>query len=476
MDEDRYPAYLAGEPYGPNADLEVFDKYTGQVAARCALADAGAIERAIAAAAGAAGPMRRMKAYQRRAVLEHCIRRFRQRSDELARWLCIEAGKPIRDARGEVARLVDTFSIAADEAVRPGGQVLTMDISARGGGHRGMYKRVPVGPCALISPFNFPLNLAAHKVAPAIAAGCPFILKPASATPIGALLIGQALAETDLPPGAFSILPARHEDARPLVSDDRLKLLSFTGSPEVGWGLKAKAGMKKVVLELGGNAACIIDAGTDIEDCIERVIFGAFYQSGQSCISVQRLLVHTSLYEPFRERLVEKARSLRSGDPKLEETFIGPIISDAEADRIERWIHEAVDAGAKLLCGGGREGRIIEAAVLEDVPPDADAACREMFGPVVNIERFDDFDEALGRANDSRYGIQAGVFTRDIDKAMRAWDELEVGGVLINEVPAWRIDHMPYGGVKESGIGREGVPWAIEHLTEPKLLVIRDRE
>ena len=473
-DESR-PCYLASEPFAPNEDLEVTDKYTGAVAARVPLVDAAVVERAIAAAAEAAAPMRRMKAYERQAVLEHCIARFRERFEELAALLCVEAGKPIRDARGEVARLIDTFRIAAEAAVRLGGEVLPLDISPRGAGHRGMWKQVPVGPCALISPFNFPLNLAAHKVAPAIAAGCPFVLKPASLTPLGAMIIGETLAETDLPRGAFSILPCRHGDAERLVTDDRMKLLSFTGSPEVGWKLKAKAGMKHVVLELGGNAACIVDADADIEDCLDRVMFGAFYQSGQSCISVQRLIVHERIYEAFRNRLIERTRALVSGDPKDEDTFIGPIIADAEADRIESWIREAVEQGARLLCGGNRSGRIIEATVLEDVPDEAAASCREVFGPVVNLERFSEFEGALRRVNDSRYGIQAGVFTRDIHKAMQAWDELEVGGVLINEVPAWRIDHMPYGGVKESGIGREGVPWAIEHMTEPRMLVVRDR-
>ena len=284
MLQESYPFYVGNRPETPNTDLAVTDKYTGEVATRVAMADAATIDRAIGLAAAAAEPMREMAAYQRQDVLNHCVRRFQERFDELAMSLCIEAGKPLKDSRGEVSRLIDTFRIAAEEAVRIGGEVLPMDISARARGYSGMWKRVPIGPCSFISPFNFPLNLAAHKVAPAIAAGCPFVLKPASRTPIGALIIGETLAETDLPEGAFSILPCRRDGADLFTVDDRLKLLSFTGSPAVGWALKARAGKKKVILELGGNAACIVDADADIADAVQRIIIGAFYQSGQSCI------------------------------------------------------------------------------------------------------------------------------------------------------------------------------------------------
>jgi len=473
MLKENYPYYLGSEPVLANADLEVTDKFTGEVATRVALADSGAIELGIEAACSAAEPMRRLAAYERQAVLGHCVRRFEERAGELAASLCIEAGKPIRDARGEVGRLIDTFRIAAEEAVRIHGEVLPMDISARAASYTGMWKRVPVGPCSFISPFNFPLNLVAHKVAPAIAAGCPFVLKPASLTPVGALIIGEVLAETDLPAGAFSILPCRRDGADLFTTDERLKLLSFTGSPEVGWALKARAGKKKVVLELGGNAACIVDADADIADAVERNLVGAFYQSGQSCIGVQRLLVHESVYDEFKERFVARTRQLALGDPKDEDTFIGPIISDRSAKRIERWIGEAITRGATLLCGGGRHGRLVEATVLEGVPRDAQVSCEEVFGPVVLLEPFADFDEALAVVNDSAYGLQAGVFTRDVYKVQRAWDELEVGGVIIGDVPSWRVDHMPYGGVKDSGLGREGVRFAIEDMTEIRLLVLR---
>jgi len=336
-----------------------------------------------------------------------------------------------------------------------------------------MWKRVPIGPCSFISPFNFPLNLAAHKVAPALAAGCPFVLKPASLTPIGALVIGEVLAETDLPRGAFSILPCTRAGAARFTEDERLKLLSFTGSPGVGWDLKAKAGKKPVVLELGGNAAVIVDEDADLDDAIERIVFGAFYQSGQSCIGVQRIIVHSSLYNSFRTALVEKTRALVSGDPKLESTFIGPMISEKEATRLQGWVEAAVEAGATLLCGGTRDGAMLEATLLEDVPGGQDVVMQEAFGPVAVLSTFDDFDSALAEVNDSVFGLQAGIFTRDLYKAHAAWDRLEVGGVVIGDVPSWRVDHMPYGGVKDSGLGREGVKFAIEDMTEVRLMVIR---
>jgi acyl-CoA reductase-like NAD-dependent aldehyde dehydrogenase len=470
---ESYPYYLANEPEAPNQDLEVLDKFSGHVATRVALADDAAIDRAIAAAVDATEPMARMGAYERKAVLEHCVARFKERADELAMALCIEAGKPIKDSRGEVTRLIDTFQIAAEESVRITGEVLPLDISPRARGYSGMWKRVPIGPCSFISPFNFPLNLAAHKVAPAIAAGCPFVLKPASLTPIGALVIGEVLAETDLPKGAFSVLPCSRTGAARFTEDERLKLLSFTGSPGVGWDLKAKAGKKPVVLELGGNAAVIVDEDADLADAVERIVFGAFYQSGQSCIGVQRIIVHAGIYEDFKTRLIEATRALRSGDPKDESTFIGPMISDKEAKRLHGWIESAVGAGATLLCGGEREGAMLEATLLENVAAGQDVVCQEAFGPVAILSTFEDFDAALDEVNDSVFGLQAGIFTRDLYKAQEAWNRLEVGGVVIGDVPSWRVDHMPYGGVKESGLGREGVKFAIEDMTEVRLLVIR---
>lgn len=474
MLQDSYPFYLANQARSPNADLEVIDKYSGELATRVAMADGETIDCAIDAAQSAARPMREMKAHERQAVLQHCVQRFGERAEELAVSLCIEAGKPIKDARGEVTRLIDTFRIAAEESVRQYGEVMPLEISPRAAGYSGMWKPVPIGPCSFISPFNFPLNLAAHKVAPALAVGCPFMLKPASLTPIGALIIGEVLAETDLPAGAFSILPCRRDGADLFTSDDRLKLLSFTGSPAVGWDLKARAGKKPVVLELGGNAACIVAADADIEDAIARNVHGGYYQSGQSCIGVQRIFVHRDVYEQFRDDFVAQVAALKPGNPMDEDSFIGPIISDKECSRIETWVAEAVAAGARVLTGGGRlEHNIYQATVLEEVPKDAKVYREEVFGPVTLLAPFDDFDQALEMVNDSAFGLQAGVFTRDIGRIQKAWDQLEVGGVCINEVPSWRVDHMPYGGVKDSGLGREGIRWAMRDMSEPRLLVIR---
>lgn len=475
MLKERYPYYLANTPVQANADLEVRDKYSGAVAARVAMPDAAAIEQAIAAAVAAEAPMRKLPPYARQQVLEHCVTSFRQRQEELAQALCIEAGKPIKDARGEVTRLIDTFKVAAEEAVRIDGEVLNLEISRRAQGYRGFTKRVPIGACSFITPFNFPLNLVAHKVAPAIAAGCPFVLKPSEKTPIGALIIGEVLAETDLPAGAFSVLPVIGDKAAPFVQDERLKLLSFTGG-QIGWKLKAQAGRKKVVLELGGNAACIVDAdqGERLDFVVERMVFGAFYQSGQSCIGVQRILVHASLYEEFKRRFVERTRALKAGDPKDESVFLGPMIDEAAARRLHDWIEEARTRGARVLCGGGRKGNMLEATVLEDVPRDANVSCREAFGPVALLAPFDDFDAALAAVNDSDYGLQAGVFSNDLGHAMRAWDELVAGGVVVGDVPSFRVDNMPYGGVKLSGLGREGIRYAIEDMTEQRLLVLRD--
>jgi acyl-CoA reductase-like NAD-dependent aldehyde dehydrogenase len=470
-----YPLYLANEPVQPNTDLPVTDKYSGEVATRVALATPDIIDKAIDAAVAAAPAMAQMASYERQAVLAHCVERFGERREELALALCVEAGKPIRDSRGEVGRLIDTFRIAAEESVRMTGEVQPLDISARARGYQGIWKRVPIGPCSFISPFNFPLNLAAHKIAPALAVGCPFVMKPASRTPLGALIIGEVLAETDLPRGAFSILPASRDGADLFTVDDRLKLLSFTGSPAVGWDLKAKAGRKKVVLELGGNAAVIVDRDADLEDAAERIIFGAFYQSGQSCIGVQRIIIHADIYERLRDMLVERSKALVCGDPKDEATFIGPMIDEGEARRLDGWVQEAVAAGATLLCGGHREGAMLDATLLEAVPHGAKVRNEEAFGPVAILSTFSDFEAALDEVNDSKFGLQAGVFTDSFEQVMRAWDRLEVGGVVVGDVPSYRVDNMPYGGVKDSGLGREGVRFAMEDMTEIRNLVIRRR-
>jgi len=474
MSVKALPYYLANEAVFANEDLEVMDKHTGEVAWRVAQADDAIVDQAVAAAVQAARPMAELPAHRRRDALLHCVERFREREEELIEVLIVEGGKVRRDAKGEVTRLIETFQVAAEEATRIGGEVIPMDISPRSEKFSGMWKRVPIGPVSLITPFNFPYNLVAHKIAPAIAAGCPFILKPAGKTPVGSLLLGEILAECDLPQGAFSILCVDRDSASRFTEDDRLKMLSFTGSDLVGWKLKAKAGKKPVVMELGGNAACLVDQDADIDDAVGRVVFGGFYQSGQSCVAVQRVLVHDDIYDEFSKKLCQKVGDLPGGDPRDEDTWIGPLITEDDAKRVVDWITEAVDAGGKLLVGGEREGSIVRPAVVENPPSDSKLREEEVFGPVVTLERFSDFDAALEAINDSRYGLQAGLFIRDISKINKAWNRLEVGGVIINDVPSFRVDHMPYGGVKDSGLGREGIRYAIEDMTEIRLLAIRD--
>ena len=471
MLKETYPYYLAGRAVQPNTDLVVTNKYTGEPACRVALADPAAIDAGIGAVAEAFELTRRMPGYQRQAILDHVVKRVTERHEELAKALCIEAGKPIRDARGEVTRLIDTFRIAAEESVKIQGEYLALDISQRAAGYQGMWRRFPIGPCSFISPFNFPLNLVAHKIAPAIAVGCSFVLKPASATPIGALILGEILAETDWPPAAFSILPCRRDGAGLFSTDERLKLLSFTGSPEAGWALKAKAGKKKVILELGGNAACVVDEGTDLEYAADRIIIGAFYQSGQSCISVQRIYGHESIYDTLKQLLVERIGKLKAGDPLDEDTFLGPMITEGDARRIEEWTAEAVEAGAKVICGGKRDGVFFEATLLENVRPDLRISAVEAFAPVAVMAPFGDFKAVCREVNNSVYGLQAGVFTPLLDHAWYAYEVLDVGGVVINDIPSLRVDNMPYGGVKNSGLGREGVRFAMEDMTEIKMLV-----
>ncbi len=472
MLNETYPYYLANNPMQPNTDLVVTNKYTSEPATRVALADSATIDKAIAASVEAFDEMRKMPAYKRQDVLNHVVKRVAERHEELSKVLCIEAGKPIRDARGEVTRLIDTFRVAAEEAVRITGEYLPLDISARADGYESMWRRFPIGPCSFISPFNFPLNLVAHKVAPAIAMGCTFVLKPASRTPIGALILGEILAETDLPLGAFSILPCSRDGADLFTTDDRFKLLSFTGSPDVGWKLKARAGKKKVVLELGGNAACIVDADADLDFAADRLTIGAFYQSGQSCIGVQRIIVHENIYDDLKAKLADRANKLIAGDPLNEETFLGPMITENDAKRMEEWVSEAVEGGAKVVCGGKRDGVFYAATILENVDPKNRISCIEAFGPVAVMQPFSNFKKAIEIANDSIYGLQAGVFTKNIDHAMYAYNELEVGGVVINDVPSIRVDNMPYGGVRDSGLGREGVKFAMEDMSEIKLLVM----
>lgn len=437
------------------------------------------LEAALAAAERAAPAARALTSQQRADVCAAVARGIIARREELAQSICDEAGKPITDAQAEVERAALCFELAAAEAPRVAreGHLLPMDLRPQGRGRLGITQRVPIGPIAAISPFNFPLNLAVHKVAPALAAGCPVILKPASQTPTPALRLAEIIAETPWPKEALSVLPATRAAADVLITDPRCKLLTFTGSGAVGWDLRARAGHKRVVLELGGNAAVIIDetvTSADLETIVPKLIYGAFSYAGQKCISIQRIYVvdrDGGRYAELSERLVAATRALRVGDPRDPTVIVGPMIDESNARRVEAWISEATAAGARLLCGGGRQGAVVPPTVLADVPPDARVACDEIFGPVCNLDRVASFDAAVRAVNASRYGLQAALFTRDLGHALRAFDELEVGAVILNEAPSFRIDHMPYGGVKESGLGREGIRNAIEDMTEVRLLV-----
>ncbi|OAE25968.1 hypothetical protein AXG93_1712s1480 [Marchantia polymorpha subsp. ruderalis] len=470
-----YPMYLANRAMTPNSQLEVINKYTNKVAARCAMASPADIHNAVAAAEKALPAMAAMASYERKAVLEKVVDEVKARFEEFAHALCVEAGKPIRDSRGEVQRLIDTFTIAAEESVRIYGEYAPLDISERCKGYQSLVRRFPIGPVSMISPFNFPLNLAAHKIAPALAVGCPFVLKPASRTPLGALLLGEILSRCNLPEGAFSILPCSRDAADLFVTDDRFKLLSFTGSPTIGWDMKARAGKKKVVLELGGNAACVVeDIVPDLETIVERIIHGAFYQSGQSCISVQRVYIREELYETVSSALVAKASTLVKGDPSDEKTFIGPLISESDAKRIEGWVNEAVKGGARVLTGGKRDGAFYDATILEDVSPEAQVHTEEVFGPTMELASYKDYKTAIANVNQSKFGLQAGVFVADLNKAFYAFEQLDVGGVCINDAPSMRIDSQPYGGVKDSGLGREGVRYAMEDMTELRVMLLRN--
>lgn len=432
------------------------------------------VERAIAAATRAFGEYSRWPAHRRAALCAQVADGIRVRREALARRIVEEAKKPIQYARAEVDRAVQTFSFAADEARRLGGEVVPLDAAPGSEGRLGVVLRVPRGPLSAITPFNFPLNLAAHKIAPALACGATVVHKPAPETPMTAIDLARIIAEAGAPPGVLNVVPCAHEDAAPLVEDERVRVLSFTGSAAVGWALRARAGTKQVVLELGGNAAVILESDADLEAAVPRLVTGAFAYAGQICISVQRIYAHEALYDRFvRDFVAATERLAVVGDPAREDVMVGPLIRTRDADRVESWIEEARRAGARVLTGGTRQGDTIAPTILADVPPDARVSCEEVFGPVMVVAKVRDLDEALARVNDSPYGLQAGIYTRDVAKLMKAFRALQVGAVVHDDVPTYRADHMPYGGTKRSGLGREGLKYAIEEITEPRLLVLR---
>src|SRR5271169_6774625 len=455
--------------------VDVRSPYDGTLVAHVHQGRRQHAEAAIAAAVKAFGTTRRLPAFERQRVLRQIATGIHDRKDEFSRTLALEAGKPIKSARTEVDRAVFVFNIAAEETVRAYGEYLPLDWQQSTVGRWGIVKRFPLGPIAGITPFNFPLNLVAHKVAPAIAAGCSMVLKPAPQTPLCSLLLAECVQQAGWPDGGLNVLPLSNDDASLLVTDERIKLISFTGSVPVGWDIKRRAGKKKVALELGGNAGAIVHGDTDLNYAAERCITGGFGYAGQTCISVQRILVEQSVYGKFTDLLVEGVKILKTGDPMEESTDIGPLIRESDAIRVTSWIEEAVRAGARLLCGGGRKGSVVDPVVLTGTKPDMKVNCQEVFGPVVTVEPYQNFEEALRRINNSNYGLQAGLFTRDVKLLFQAYDELEVGALIAGDMPSFRIDQMPYGGMKDSGLGREGLRYAIEEMTEPKLLVMNLR-
>ena len=466
---------LGGERVETGETVEIRSPYDGAPVALVHRAGPAEVERAIAGAVEAFETTRHLPAWRRSEILQAVSDAIAARRDELARTIALEAGKPIKTARIEVERASFTFRVAAEEAKRIYGEIVPLDWLPGNDGRVGHVRRVPLGPIVGISPFNFPLNLVAHKVAPALAAGNPIVLRPASQTPVSSLKLAEIVLEAGWPANGIAVVPCSVDVARPLVEDDRVKLLTFTGSPAVGWGLKTRAGRKRVTLELGGNAAVIVNDDADVAYAAERVAWGGFAYAGQACIAVQRVYVHESVYDAFAGELVRRVEALSVGDPLDEATDVGPLIDAGAVDRVEEWIDEAVAAGATVRTGGGREGSLWHPTVLEGVPEDVRANCDELFAPVVTLGRFSDVSEAISAAGRSEFGLQAGIFTNDLRVIDEAFDRIDVGGLMVNDVSTYRIDHMPYGGVKSSGSGREGLRYAIEEMSELKLLTFNRR-
>ncbi|HEY5627806.1 MAG TPA: aldehyde dehydrogenase family protein [Nitrospira sp.] len=469
------PFLIGGQWRQGDTVAPVHDPFTGKLLAEVFQASQADADAAIRSTVEAAKPMAALPSHARYNLLQRIAGALHDRREEFARLMTAEAGKPITDARREVSRAVQTFTVAAEEAKRIPGDVIPLDWTPGTDSHLGILRRFPIGPILGITPFNFPLNLVAHKVAPALAAGNPILIKPAPQTPLTALLLGEVVTEAGIPPGGLNVLPCDNSVAEQLVVDHRFALLSFTGSAAVGWSLKAKCGKKKVVLELGGNAGVIVEPDADLDLAAQRCAIGGFGYAGQTCISVQRIFAHHSIADLFTTKLLLQVARLKAGDPSDDATVVGPLIDQQAASRIETWISEAVSQGARVLLGGKRMGSVVEATVLSNVTPTMKVSCQEAFGPIVAVSSYRRFEEAIQALNGSDYGLQAGLFTQDVDKVFHAFRHLEVGAVLANEIPTFRADHMPYGGVKDSGVGREGVRASIEEMTEPRLLVMNLR-
>jgi glyceraldehyde-3-phosphate dehydrogenase (NADP+) len=473
----EYPFWVGGKWQKSGYKEEIRNPYNGEVVGVLHIATKDHLAAAIESAEKAFQESRNLPRYRRAEVLSDIAAQIRQRKEEMTRLIVSEAGKPWQYAAGEVDRAISTFTIAAEETKRLSGEAIPMDWTPTGEGYWGVSKRFPVGPIAAISPFNFPINLVAHKMAPCLAAGCTMVLKPPPQAPLTSLLLGEivesALNNAKFPEGMVNILPCPVDVAEAMITDERIKMLSFTGSAKVGWYLKSRAGKKRVLLELGGNAGGIVHDDADLDWAAQRLAVGAFAYAGQVCISVQRIYIQELIYDRFLARFLEAVKSLKVGDPMDPKTVVGPLIDKASADRVKSWIEEAKGKGAKVLMGGGRKENIIEPTVISNVTSDMKVNCEEVFGPVVTVSSYFDFHEAVQAVNGSVYGLQAGVFTKDTKRVMDAFQNLEVGGIIANDYPTFRVDHMPYGGMKDSGLGREGVKYAMEAMTEIKLLVMR---
>ncbi len=466
---------IDGQQHKSNDAIEVRSPYDDSLVAIVHRAGPAEIEKAIASAVTAFEITRKLPTWKRSEVLEKVSDAIMAHKEELARVIAFEAGKPIKAARAEVERASFTFKVASEETRRIYGEIVPLDWLPGNEGRTAQIRRVPRGPVVGIAPFNFPLNLVAHKVAPALAAGNSIILRPASQTPISALKLAELILEAGWPAGGIAVIPCKTKDANPLVEDDRIKLLTFTGSPAVGWELKRRAGQKFVTLELGGNAGNIIHNDADIPYAASRVAWGGFSYAGQSCISVQRVYIHADRYDEFVAELLPKVKALKVGNPMDEATDIGPVIDKGAADRLEVWLDEAKAGGAEILTGGVREGNVWQPTVLGSMRPDMKLSCQEAFGPVVGLYRYTDVHEAIRAVDDSEFGLQAGIFTNDWRLVEEAFENIEVGGLMVNDVSTFRIDHMPYGGAKASGSGREGLRYAIEEMTEMRLLTFNRR-
>ncbi len=454
----------------PHAE-QILSPFDQRVLAHVCQAGEREIAKVLQSTTQAFSLLKDIPAHAKAKALQQIAFSLQRRREEFAKTISDESGKPITDARREVDRAIQTFVVASEESKRIPGEVIPMDVSPGMENYSGMLRRFPIGPVLGITPFNFPLNLVAHKVAPCLAAGNPIVIKPAPQTPLTALLLGELIQETDLPAGSLDVVPCSNALAEKLVEASNFHALSFTGSAPVGWMLKAKAGKKRVLLELGGNAGVVIEPDADIDVAVQRCVAGGFGYAGQTCISVQRVYAHESIYETVVGKCIDRVRTVVVGDPAHEQTVVGPLIDESAAERVEAWVNEAVSQGAKIRIGGTRQGATMMPTVLTDVSPHMKVSCQEVFGPVITVMPYREFNEALTLLNDSDYGLQAGVFTQNMSKIFQAFQQLEVGTVLANEIPTFRADHMPYGGIKDSGLGREGVKYTIQELTEPRLLV-----